>query len=163
MSAQPLPPICASWESRRPPSCWGVIHTPCTTTSAALQGSATTRACSTRLSPPSGSWQANRSSPGGSTQRNENENWLRGALALNPLQNSGNGANRVQPVWVRFAAHDATWLVLFVVAFVRPPRHASSAARVWRPCWKTGSTFSGMSASRPVWLSRMKALDSPAS
>jgi hypothetical protein len=31
-------------------------------------------------------------------------------------------ADRVHPVWLGFAVHDAAWLVLFVVAFARTPK-----------------------------------------
>jgi hypothetical protein len=30
-------------------------------------------------------------------------------------------ADRVDPIWLGFAAMDATWLVLFVIAFLRTP------------------------------------------
>src|SRR5436190_1793040 len=33
-------------------------------------------------------------------------------------------ADRVQPMWLGFAAMDATWLVLFIVAYLRTPGKA---------------------------------------
>ena len=33
-------------------------------------------------------------------------------------------AGRVPGVWVGFASMDATWLVLFVIAYLRTPKHA---------------------------------------
>jgi hypothetical protein len=38
-------------------------------------------------------------------------------------------AGRVHPIWIGFAALDATWLVLFIVAFLRTPKQASESAR----------------------------------
>jgi len=35
---------------------------------------------------------------------------------------------RVQPVWLGYAAVDATWLVLFVIAFVLTPREKPASA-----------------------------------
>src|SRR5262245_46386360 len=58
----------------------------CTTTSAVLPTSATTRACSTRSSPPCATWKAGRRSPGGRSRRNGNENWKHERMgASNPL------------------------------------------------------------------------------
>jgi hypothetical protein len=38
-------------------------------------------------------------------------------------------AGRVPHVWIGFAAIDATWLVLFIVAFLRTPSQPSAPAR----------------------------------
>jgi hypothetical protein len=76
MSVPQSPPICAGWGLRRPTSCWDVTRMRCTVFCAALPDSGTIRACSTRLFPLFGTWQANRIGPGGSTRRNASENWL---------------------------------------------------------------------------------------